>query len=379
MNFSEIKNVVVSEGRVRKIYRDGVELWHWTQSADKEAQSQFVNGDILQYATINKWISRTGVISGNDTNWISSDKLHVRSGAVVSFALISHPAVGNVVAYDESGSVLGYSGYNSNILYESVYEVPAGTKYITITGGTTKYNPNAVNQYATVSYTQQPEKTERDPCDPKYHEDGLILYCDGRNNTGGGHSDSAATWKDLSGNGNDLTNRNGVWVENGIIIDAKSGQFVLSTNKFDLGTDRTLEIVFTVEEDKYAAFGFQKADRYKFRISGGTPWIRLSESDTSTVDLKLSKAFNLKSASSFSITRHYNQDENKTYYQAYLNGVIDNGRTMDGDYRSGETSLIQLGAENDHVTYHGIRLYNKVLTSEQIASNYEYDRLMLIK
>lgn len=60
---------------------------------------------------------------------------------------------------------------------------------------------------------------------PNYVTDGLILYYDAINNTGNGHSSNTTTWKDLSGNGNDLTLSNfdntstSGWSENGLNFD----------------------------------------------------------------------------------------------------------------------------------------------------------------
>lgn len=48
----------------------------------------------------------------------------------------------------------------------------------------------------------------------KYVQDDLVLFYDGYNNTGNGHSNSATTWKDLSENGYDLNLYNFEWTTN---------------------------------------------------------------------------------------------------------------------------------------------------------------------
>ena len=53
-----------------------------------------------------------------------------------------------------------------------------------------------------------------------YSYNGLMLCYDGTNNTGDGHSNTATTWKDLSGNGNDGTLNGGPeWTDNALILD----------------------------------------------------------------------------------------------------------------------------------------------------------------
>ena len=42
-------------------------------------------------------------------------------------------------------------------------------------------------------------------CSNIYETDGLIAHYDAINNTGSGHDSTATVWKDISGNGNDLT------------------------------------------------------------------------------------------------------------------------------------------------------------------------------
>jgi hypothetical protein len=119
---------------------------------------------------------------------------------------------------------------------------------------------------------------------PRYYENGLVLWCDGDNNTGTGHDKTATTWVDLSGNGNNLINVSskqatvpsdtvqGEWAENGITINALKNQFVRSVNTFDLGGDRTLEMRLSIVTDSYCEMGFLTGDRYKFRINNGKAW-----------------------------------------------------------------------------------------------------------
>ena len=76
-----------------------------------------------------------------------------------------------------------------------------------------------------------------------YIQDGLILSLDATRNTGGGFSESAATWKDLSGNGNDaeiLNPGDGMWA-NGA-FDARGYKCRIVSDMLDVD-EVTIQIV----------------------------------------------------------------------------------------------------------------------------------------
>lgn len=51
---------------------------------------------------------------------------------------------------------------------------------------------------------------------------GLIMYLDGKNNTGSGHDGTASTWHDLSGNGNNGIITGGVWGSDELQFDGST-------------------------------------------------------------------------------------------------------------------------------------------------------------
>lgn len=227
---------------------------------------------------------------------------------------------------------------------------------------------------------------------PKYYENGLVLWCDGIQNTSDSHSPTAATWTDLSGNGNDMISVGskdatkpgnvvyGAWFTDGIYINAKNNQFVRTVNEFDLGADRTLEIRFTLKSDVYATFGFYTGDRYKYRqtYNGETynDWARFSSSDISNIeDIRLTKSAKPDVPSTASITRRYNADADTTVYTVYLDGVQVGTKSMSGNHRAGETSSILLGNESDDAVFHSVRLYNRALSADEIKANVAFDQL----
>lgn len=345
----------------------GRTLWHWDKTVDT---------DLYPLVKHNYWISTTGRKSGTDTNWISSEKIPVTDCAVVDYYLYSHPNVGNVVAYDASGKVLGYAQNNTN----RKYHVPPGTTHITLTGCTEQYSTGFNNQYVTL--------TDLATEPPKYVEDGLVMWCDGRNNTGEGHSDSVTTWKDLTGNGNDIINTmhsdstspastvRGVWTDTGIWVKSKSNQFLRTLTEFDLGSDYTLEIRVTPMSYQYMTFGFRKSSRFKLRESGKW-WGRISESDaTGAINTGLVNETPPPNVPvTLAFTRHYNGTN--TEYLVYQDTTHAGRSAPSGNYQSGNVSDILIGTETVDLVVHSVRLYNRALTAEEIAFNYEFDKAQL--
>lgn len=104
-------------------------------------------------------------------------------------------------------------------------------------------NAKAADIYASLTGTEEPE----------YIADGLVLHYDAINNTGDGHSSTATTWKDLSGNGNDGTlsaspsNTVFYWEDNNLTISGHSGglEYYVDTPLRLTGQERTY--IYTVD------------------------------------------------------------------------------------------------------------------------------------
>ena len=383
MILNDVNAMAIPEGRVRRILKDGEAIWTWAKGRPV---------DVYALATNNWYVNTSGGHSATDTNWLSADYVPASAGAVVRFGLLGHSSVATVGAYDVNKKIIGYARYTAGTQgwFEGEYVLPQGAAFITITGCTEKYKPDIFpNQYAIML----PGEQEAEP--PQYVTDGQILWCDGINNTGKGHAPNTTTWKDLSGHGNDIISTEakdatapaatfrGEWKAGGAYINAKSNQFLRTVKQFDLGTDRTIEVRFTLQADVYATFGFATGDRYKYRITrGGEPvkdWIRTSESDTSNIiTVYLQTSATVGEAATMSITRRYNAETNKTEYVVYLNGVQVGTNSQTGDHRAGDMSHILLGNEADNAIFHSVRLYDRALSSQEIGFNYEYDRLRFV-
>ena len=86
-----------------------------------------------------------------------------------------------------------------------------------------------------------------------YVQDGLIAMWDGIENAGWGKHDASATvWKDLSGNGNDLTQTgtvNTTWENDACVFDKNRGMGMTSfpaAKNAVLSKNLTLEVVFSI-------------------------------------------------------------------------------------------------------------------------------------
>lgn len=379
MNFRDIRQWCIKEGRLRRVRAGNIVLW----SLKPEPK------DLIPSMTKTWWVSTNGSISNlTDPNWRSTDKLPVEKGAIVTFGLAGYVTVANVVAYNANGAVVGYANYKGSGtgFHEGVYTVPETATHITITGHAPT-NTLGSGQYAVLSYIE-----ENIP--PRYNENGLVLWCDGLSNNGEDeeHSRTVTIWKDLSGNNNDIISTKakddttpastfqGEWQLDGAYINAQNNQFLRTVKQFDLGADRTIEVRFTLLSDIYATFGFATGDRYKYRITAsGTPvpdWIRTSASDTSniiTVYTKTSATVGVPAT--MCITRRYNAETDKTDYCVYFNGAQTATNSQAGNHRTGDTSNVLLGNERDDAIFHSVRVYNRALTADEVANNYAYDLL----
>lgn len=217
-------------------------------------------------------------------------------------------------------------------------------------------------------------------------EDGLIMYCDGLNNTGNGHDSTVTTWVDLSGNGNDIINVasstattpaatvQGEWLADGIHVINGSKQYLRTVNTFDLGADRTVELRLTMNADANMTVGLYQADRLKLRSGGAKFWTRYGTSESSTTyDINPGKQTRYNVPFTVTMSRHYDAETNKTTHRVYVDGVFYSEKSWDGNLREGDATHVYIGSEYTNVTVHAMRIYDRALTDEEVKSNYWYD------
>ena len=208
--------------------------------------------------------------------------------------------------------------------------------------------------------------------DFNYIQDGLVLYLDGINNTRNGHSDTTNIWEDLSGNNNDYTLNNVEILKNSIKFLGNSDSYAnLNNNVIDifgdtLFSERTVELVIkpyitdvgVVLSGSEIAIGIYRS-KVITTISGINRY---------TFDLD-----NVTNLSSYSVK--YTKD---SVLLKRDNVSIQSGSA---DYwESSKTLVSYIGKRpSGSLPYNGevmaIRVYNRVLTDEEIENNFKIDKI----
>ena len=228
-----------------------------------------------------------------------------------------------------------------------------------------------------------------------YIKSGLVLWYDGINNTGNGHSSSTTTWKDLSGNGNHGT-INGIsttptatsgWGENYLAFDGTNDWVSIGEMNLD---NFTLEVVvlnpeiITTGEQMYicnfetGGYGlcYNKGTQYpntlQVRISASantSSYIKVTSSDTqgplTNVKYSLSGSFNGSQMVLF---------ENGNKNVVNVSGVIKppSGNTVLAVGVNPYANRRQQGELKGYI--YSVRVYNRALTDEEVAHNYAIDK-----
>ena len=204
--------------------------------------------------------------------------------------------------------------------------------------------------------------------------DGLLVWYDGENNTGNGHSSTTTVWKDLSGNGNDAQ-----ITTTGSSLNWKSD--CLSTNKAEsiitpwtFSTSHTISVVF----EPLAFYNYN------------TIWENsLSEDDNEAWIVGRNGEGLLKARSNYFYTNEYiystklntiihfdivaDNENNKCY--AYINGI--NYGNLNGGINLNDGKLIFNGGIKNTFgknNYYSMNVYNRALSEDEIHHNYLIDK-----
>ena len=235
-----------------------------------------------------------------------------------------------------------------------------------------------------------------------YVTDGLVLHYDGINNTGNGHASDVATWKDLSGNGNDgilngfNDDENNGWNANYLKFDGVNDSIVTS-KEIDYKGSKAITVQFVdvngIFDNLNLAMLFESS--YNFNDVEGGYLIDTREhgekGDLAFATSKKGYGYNAKNGKNIL----------KSGNQMYT--VICNNMNTHDNYISFFTNLDQANVEEivphntnitnlsfaNHKFYIGarnnaqyfakmnlgsIRVYNKALSQEEIQKNYQIDK-----
>lgn len=199
--------------------------------------------------------------------------------------------------------------------------------------------------------------------------DGLVLWYDGTNNTGSGHSNSPSNWYDLSGNGNHGTLTSITWDDTAAVFNGTTSK-VVTPYKLPSTSDFTVEVTFVIAtltgSWQTVISQYASVNHYRLRIN---PSNRL--------------AINTENSSQFGTTLSANTKYNVCAVRsggndnAYLDNVLDITKAT---AMIEQTNTLIVGAQSATSTSGGlngkimsVRVYNRALTEEERAHNYAYD------
>lgn len=217
----------------------------------------------------------------------------------------------------------------------------------------------------------------------KYVQDGLVLFYDGINNTGNGHSNNATTWKDLSTsnfNGTLMNFEDNSWTNNSLTFDGIDDWVKIAQMDYP---NITMEII--MEYDNYGDSQVNVIGNWQ---NGGYGIVKnevtYKDSNAFSVYL-LGKSYqyiqsnNLtKIGKKYILTGSYDGSTMKLWE----NG-IKNELSIEGTIGNPQNNTIMvLGANPDGSNYvsnwftgkiYAVRIYNRALTDEEVKQNYELD------
>jgi len=229
-----------------------------------------------------------------------------------------------------------------------------------------------------------------------YDQNGLILHYDGIENTSNGHSNTATTWYDLSGNKNNATITEANWQNNNFNLTvnnyatftqnsitkkinesecAVTYSFVIeaSSSIIENSSISGNRIVFG-DINTYAAFGFYNT---------GYAIVSCKPTNPLTNEIKVFKLtkFNVNSKNKIDIV--YDKDNNSEIVSLYVNGNKEdkaNGATdsLLYNYWSWGDNKNYIGRRSTGTEFEGnlynFMVYNKALSQDEVIANYKFDK-----
>lgn len=215
-----------------------------------------------------------------------------------------------------------------------------------------------------------------------YITDGIVHYWDAIDNTGSGHDSSVTVWKDLIGNC-DLAMNSGVtstsWDANALVFapaSASTKQAWQNTDGITDSTNMTVEVIMTPASN----VGNSMVASIKSYADNQNKRIGMSASDKSclvySADASGGYLTELTSLADVrQIVGTYTSQSGSS--GCYINGEQKTSRASH-TYNKAMTGMV-IGSYNDTSSnvypfngkIHAIRIYNRVLTAEEIQTNYQ--------
>ena len=214
----------------------------------------------------------------------------------------------------------------------------------------------------------------------EYVKSGLILHLDGLDNTKNGHNNSTNVWEDLSGNNNNGTIKGASWLNDGLYFDGVDDWVPIKELNYP---EVSLEVVFKdnsiPDNSHHYMFCNMEQGGYGLGNNGSNGLVGQVCVNNEYQYLSID---NFDSTIKNTLTITSNGKESKLYLNGNLvksiiveNGIIsypNNSTIMAlGTNPEGSTN-IQLESYKGNIF--SARMYNRVLTEQEVKNNYEIDK-----
>ena len=206
---------------------------------------------------------------------------------------------------------------------------------------------------------------------------GLVLYLDGINNTGSGHSSNASIWKDLSGRENNGSVSGGTWDDNSLYFDGVNDW----VNCGEINSDyMTLEATMSANKtgQSMVALGNIEAGGGAVGVTAAGSLFGQFYINSAYQQLTKSGGFNLNQIYHVVVTY---DGANERYY---VNGdLVNEFEELLGVIKAPASNTVMAlgtnpGPSGNVESFNGriyeAKIYNRGLTSAEVLKNYNYEK-----
>lgn len=312
----------------------------------------------------------------------------------VDDTLLSNPSIDLSKVYATKDEVIGLEGMPGiNNITDMITSLKTNSKYadkIIILNGEVRTNDKNLSskelKYAiNIGFDSS----------SSYVESGLILHYDGINNTGLGHSDDTNVWKNLNNSGRNLTlfnfnsNINSGWVNNGLRFDG-SGDYAVTNTSYDYINDFEKH-EYTLEADiiKGTYINTGQVGTYGETILANSDysyfsWLTIKNSEVGINSFNVNpEVFQYTTGANIQLGGEYHIQaaiKSGSLSKIFVNGVLVNSFTSAATNGSniGYFTLGDLRIDRD-IRFCGdirsIKMYNRLLTDDELKQNYEIEKI----
>ena len=212
----------------------------------------------------------------------------------------------------------------------------------------------------------------------EYVEEGMVLHYDGVNNTGKGHSNTASTWKDLSGKGNDgnfsktPNTSNFYWKENCIVLSNNKKNVYVDTPLSLNNSERT--IIYTVDASNLS--GTIWGDTDDNNSNGLFNYSTFLANRGAGTDIQNRYDYNFKREGIYNYAVSLSSSELKFYENGKLKTTIKNtiGLKTNNNMRLLAARYTGSNQSSSNIKMYNFLIYNRVLSDAEIEKTYYIDK-----